>query len=337
MVPFVIYLRRFRRKLSGVFYGAIMSSVVVVVYGTLSEFYLENPIPNSGIHSIFESLWWVIQTISTVGYGDVAVVDFWGKVNAMVIILVGLGSLGVLTAAIAARFVELNVATKLGERRIKMRDHIIVCNVDEGLSEIVREFNESGLDVVLVDTEDPKTPNANYTFVKGKCSVDADLDNAGIKNASKIVVFPERGIQDVSSADAKTILTSMVIRKIKDDAYIIAELFKPENREHAILAGANEVVVKGAMSTLLMASAVTAPGVSKLFYELLRGEDGYRIKEYSVDPKYKGKRCEELYRSMDLEGRVVLGFRNENEIKIRPSVDSMITWESVVVMEPRSS
>ncbi len=43
-----------------------------------------------------------------------------------------------------------------------------------------------------------------------------------------------------------------------------------------------------------MASAVTAPRVSKLFYQLLRGEDGYRIKEYSIDSKYKVKRCEVL-------------------------------------------
>jgi hypothetical protein len=76
----------------------------------------------------------------------------------MVIIMVGLGSLGILTAAIAARFVELNVETKLGERRIKMRDHLIVCSTDEGMSEIVREFNESELEVVLVDAVDHKAP-----------------------------------------------------------------------------------------------------------------------------------------------------------------------------------
>ncbi len=85
----------------------------------------------------------------------------------MVIIMVCLGSLGILTAAIAARFVELNVEAKLGERRIKMRDHTIVCSADEGLSEIVREFNESELEVVLVDTEDHKTPMRVTLLLRG--------------------------------------------------------------------------------------------------------------------------------------------------------------------------
>jgi hypothetical protein len=61
-----------------------------------------------------------------------------------------------------------------------------------------------------------------------------------------------------------------------------------------------------------MVSAVTPPGACKLICQLLRDEDGYRIKEYSIDSKHKVKRCEELYRGMDLEGRVVLGFRNED-------------------------
>ena len=336
MVPFVIFWRRLGRKLTEAFYGAIMSTVIVIIYGTFSEYYLENPYAASGIHSLFRSLWWVFQTITTVGYGDTPVVSFWGRINAMVIMVFGIGSLGVFTASIAANLVEMNVAAKLGERRIRMKDHIIVCNYDEGFSEIVGELNESGKEVVLVDREDPKQSKNVYTFVKGSCSTDHDLENAGIKNASKIIVLPERGVHDASAADAKTILTSIIIRKNKSDAYIITEIFKEENREHAKQAGVNEVVVRGAMSTLLVATAVTSPGVSKLFYELLRGGDGYRIMEYSLDSKFRGKPCIDVYKEMDQEGRVVLGFRAENDIKIRPSNESVNVWNSVIVMEPRN-
>ena len=90
------------------------------------------------------------------------------------------------------------------------------------------------------------------------------------------------------------------------------------------------------MSTLLVATAVTSPGVSKLFYELLRGRDGYRIMEYSLDSRFRGKPCIDIYKETDLEGRVVLGFRTENDIKIRPSNESVNVWNSVIVMEPRN-
>ena len=129
----------------------------------------------------------------------------------------------------------------------------------------------------------------------------------------------------------------MVIKKLKNDSYIVLELLKEENRAHAVLAGADEVVVKGSISTLLMTSAVTSPGVSKLLYELLRGKDGYRIKEYPIEDGFKGKTCSEMYKEMDIEGRVVLGFRSEDVIKIRPAGQSVVTWESVIVIEPKSS
>ncbi len=335
MVPFLIFLRRLRRKLIGAFYGAIAMTFVVVIYATLSEYYLENSFPGSGIHNLFESLWWVMQTITTVGYGDTPVVGLWGRLNAIFVMLAGVTSLGILTASIAANLVTRNLAARLGERRIKMKDHVIVCNNDEGLNDILLEFEENGIESVLVDREDPRLSGVNYTYVKGSCSVERDLENAGIERASKIIVLPEKGVHDPPSADAKTILTSMVIRKIKVDAYIIVELFRPENRDHAVLAGANEVIVRGAMSTLLVASAVTAPGVIKLLYELLRGEDGYRIKEYRVDNRFRGKRCGDIYSEMEKEGRVVLGFRLENTIKIRPAGDALNDWESVVVMEQR--
>ncbi len=335
MFPLIILLKKIRQRLKGAFYGAIASTFIIIIYGTMSEFYIENQFANSGVHSLFESLWWVIQTITTVGYGDVPIVSFWGKVNAMFIMLVGIGSLGILTASIGANLVEMNLAAKLGERRIRMKEHVILCNYDDGVGELVRRVNESGMDVVLVDSDDPKIHDVTYSFVRGRCSVENDLGMAGISNASKVVIVPERGIQDSSAADAKTILTTMVVRKVRNDAYIVAEVLKGENREHCILAGANEVVIRGAMSILLLANAITSPGVSKLFYELLRGEDGYVIREYPVESTFMGRESGEIYQAMESEGRVVLGFRNEDDIRIRPAVNSKISWKYVVLMEPK--
>ncbi|MGC8617449.1 MAG: potassium channel family protein [Thermoplasmata archaeon] len=337
MFPLVILFKKLRKKLEGAFYGAIASTFIIVIYGTISEYYIENPFHASGVHSLFESLWWVVQTITTVGYGDVPIVSFWGKVNGMFIMLVGIGSLGILTASIGANLVEMNLAAKLGERRIRMKEHVIICNSDEGLTELIGEINNSGMDVVLVDLEDPKLQNVNYSFLKGRCSVENDLDMAGISKSSKIVVLPEKGIHDASSIDAKSILTSMVIRKIRNDAYIVVELLKEENRDHALMVGVNEVVVRGSMSTLLLANAVTSPGVSKLMYELLRGDNGHRIREYTLDAKFKGKKCRDVYEELERDGSAVLAFKSEKELKVRPKRDMTMNWDAVIMIEPNGA
>jgi voltage-gated potassium channel len=332
---FAIYLKRLRAKLKSSIYRAAIAAFIVVVYGTFSEYYIENPIPSSGIHSMFNSLWWVMQTVTTVGYGDTPVIGFLGRVNAIIVMIFGIGSLGFFTASFAANIVDMQLAKRFGEVKLKMKDHVIICNSDERIADIIREVNASGLEVAIIDQEDPKVAGGNYFFIKGNPMEPADLVKAGIEKSFKVVILPGKSFSDPSSVDAKSILTSMIIKNINREAYIIVELLKSENSEHARMAGASEVVIKGSMSSLLVSNAVIAPGVSKLFYELLSGEDGYRIREYRVDESMKGKMAGEFYDIQEKDGRVVLGFRNGGRIDLRPSKDSKIGWDYFIVMERR--
>jgi voltage-gated potassium channel len=51
-------------------------------------------------------LWWALQTVTTVGYGDVTPTHTEGRVIATVVMLAGIGFLAVITASITATFVE---------------------------------------------------------------------------------------------------------------------------------------------------------------------------------------------------------------------------------------
>jgi voltage-gated potassium channel len=51
-------------------------------------------------------LWWALQTVTTVGYGDVTPKHAEGRVIAAVVMLVGIAFLAVITASITATFVE---------------------------------------------------------------------------------------------------------------------------------------------------------------------------------------------------------------------------------------
>ena len=51
-------------------------------------------------------LWWAIQTVTTVGYGDVTPAHTEGRVIATIVMLAGIGFLAVITASITASFIE---------------------------------------------------------------------------------------------------------------------------------------------------------------------------------------------------------------------------------------
>jgi voltage-gated potassium channel len=62
-----------------------------------------------------DAAWWAVQTVTTVGYGDIAPRDATGRVIAAMVMLAGIGFVTVVTAAITAAFVE-GARRRLGAR-----------------------------------------------------------------------------------------------------------------------------------------------------------------------------------------------------------------------------
>jgi voltage-gated potassium channel len=66
----------------------------------------ERNAPEASITTFGDAIWWTITTISTVGYGDRYPVTVEGRLVAATLMVTGIALLGVVTASIAAWFVE---------------------------------------------------------------------------------------------------------------------------------------------------------------------------------------------------------------------------------------
>jgi voltage-gated potassium channel len=66
----------------------------------------ERDTPASNIHSYPDALWWAVTTITTVGYGDRFPMSPAGRGVAVVLMVSGIALFGIITASIAAYFVE---------------------------------------------------------------------------------------------------------------------------------------------------------------------------------------------------------------------------------------
>jgi voltage-gated potassium channel len=63
-------------------------------------------VDRDGIGTLGDSLWWALQTVTTVGYGDVVPEDTTGKLIGAVLMLNGIALVSVITAAVTAMLVE---------------------------------------------------------------------------------------------------------------------------------------------------------------------------------------------------------------------------------------
>jgi voltage-gated potassium channel len=86
----------------GLRYAALLAAITAVAGGAAFSA-LEKG------HSTADGVYWALTTMTTVGYGDPAPVTTSGKVLAVVVMLVGIGFVAILTAAIAQRFLSPEV------------------------------------------------------------------------------------------------------------------------------------------------------------------------------------------------------------------------------------
>jgi voltage-gated potassium channel len=99
--------------------------VLVVLVGALLAYAFERGAVDSNIQSFPDAIWWAIVTATTVGYGDLSPVTVEGRAIAVVLMLVGIGLLGVITANVAAFFVhndESEQTHELNNKLARMED-----------------------------------------------------------------------------------------------------------------------------------------------------------------------------------------------------------------------
>jgi voltage-gated potassium channel len=87
-------------------FRVLLAAVGLLFLGAWLVLLFEKHAPGSNIHSYHDALWWAVVTVTTVGYGDRFPVTEGGRAVAVILMLVGIGLIGVLTATVASFFVQ---------------------------------------------------------------------------------------------------------------------------------------------------------------------------------------------------------------------------------------
>lgn len=100
-------LKRARTMLTHHNFHFVLLSVAVIVFAAAGlEVAFEVHARGSNIHGFADALWWAVVTVTTVGYGDKYPLTAAGRGVATVLMFVGIGLIGILTATIASYFVD---------------------------------------------------------------------------------------------------------------------------------------------------------------------------------------------------------------------------------------
>ena len=78
----------------------LATAAVVVLSGILMRF-----VDHKEYANVWVGMWWAMQTVTTVGYGDVTPAAVSGRIVATIVMLQGIAFLAIVTAAITSTFV----------------------------------------------------------------------------------------------------------------------------------------------------------------------------------------------------------------------------------------
>jgi voltage-gated potassium channel len=82
------------------------ASVLLIYACSLSILQVERPQPDTTIRNFGDALWWALETVTTVGYGDKAPHTNLGKLIAVTLMIGGIGVVGLITASLASWIVQ---------------------------------------------------------------------------------------------------------------------------------------------------------------------------------------------------------------------------------------
>ena len=140
-------------------FRVLIAAAATLFVGAWLVLLFEDKAKGSNIHSYPDALWWAIVTVTTVGYGDRFPVTGGGRTVAVILMLVGIGLIGVLTATVASVFIKEH--TDANKEEFKKGHEDLgqqLALISERLEDIERRLGATAEEVSAIGSTDPSDP-----------------------------------------------------------------------------------------------------------------------------------------------------------------------------------
>jgi voltage-gated potassium channel Kch len=117
--------------------NAALAIVAMTVFVVVGSGILMTIVDRSEYPNVWVGMWWALQTVTTVGYGDVTPQDPSGRLVATVVLLYAIAFLAVITAVVTSTF----VARASRELALEQQDSREAREVDARLAEVLQRLD----------------------------------------------------------------------------------------------------------------------------------------------------------------------------------------------------
>jgi voltage-gated potassium channel len=257
-------------------------AVVLVVYATLLALlvHLEKDAPTKSIVSTQDAIWYLMETLTTVGYGDVLPVTYWGRMVGFVFLISSLGVYGFIIGQIANFMNTIQENKMLGFSGTNFKNHVVMIGWNEFGQSVISHLIGAGRQIAVVTKDrgnidiirEYYTTDQVYTLYSDYNNYEL-IEKSNIRDASTVFI----NLHD----DTEKLVYVINIKKRFPNLNYVVTLDNGNLKGTFLAAGVTYTISKNEISSKLLASYIYEPDVAIFSEELI----AYAHEEHEYDLK----------------------------------------------------
>ncbi len=305
---------------------ALIALLVAILIGTIGFTFIER-------WTIGESLYVTVQTLTTVGYGDIPPHSPLGRAFAVFIMLLGAGGVALAVSTIVQSVVQSELISTFGQRRqtkkmSKMHDHYIVCGSGRVGSHLIRDLSGANESFVVIENDPQRAAEFSQrgiTVLVADATLEESLREAGVERA--------RGLAACLPNDADNVYVVLTARDLNPNLRIVARAAEDQAEAKLLRAGANHVVAPTIIGGHRIAVALTKPAVSEFMDSISANELGLGFEQVEVDAASHlvGQDLRATPIRSELDVVIISIRRQDGQILFNPAADCKIENGDILI------
>lgn len=266
------------------------------------------------------------QTVTTVGYGDIAPITPAGRVFAILLMLSGVGMVLYALTVLAQAVIQSEMVEAFSQRRKlkemgKLEDHYIVCGAGRVGRRIIHNLQQQKLPHVIIETDEKRISEVGLVdshLIIGDATSEENLLKAGVMRA--------KGLATCLPDDAANVYVVLTARGLNPELHIVARAVEEQAEPKLIRAGASRVVAPTIIGSQSMARSLLKPALADFMESIVAETLDLVFEEIAIDAgsTYLGKFLKDTNLMSELSLLVVAIRSKDGNLAFHPNGETLI-------------
>ena len=231
---------------------AFLALIVTLFVGTVGLILTEHL-------SLAKAIYLTVQTVTTVGYGDIEVHSNSGRVFVVFLMLGGVGVMLYFAGIMMAFLIEGQLAGVYGRRKMnkkiaQLQDHIIVCGAGRVGRQVLYRLRKEGAPCVVIEQQEDLAKqfiDEGFLVIHSDATQDETLNRARIDKAKGLITaLPE---------DSLNVFVTLTAKGLNPGIQVVARMDQSETEKKLLRAGADKVISPATLGAWRMAMSILKP------------------------------------------------------------------------------